>query len=187
MAGVSAAGQRVSFTDMEKWPDDGRRYELYDGEVFVVPSPLPLHQFVLARLYLVLEDYVRAHGGVVLFAPLDIVLTDFDVVQPDILLFTAERAHLIHPRRVTRVAPDLAVEILSPGTARNDRGRKRELLARHAVREYWLVDPEVSRVEVFALKDRALVPMSTATGEEPLHSPTLPELEITPADLVPTV
>lgn len=187
MAGVSAAGQRVSFADMEKWPDDGRRYELYDGEVFVVPSPLPLHQFVLARLYLVLENYVKAHGGAVLFAPLDIVLTDFDVVQPDILLFTAERAHLIHPRRVTRVAPDLAVEILSPGTARNDRGRKRELLARHAVREYWLVDPEISCVEVFELKDGALVPASTASGDEPVRSPLLPALEVTPADLAPTV
>jgi Uma2 family endonuclease len=171
---------------MEQWPDDGRRYELYDGEVFVVPSPLPLHQFVLARLHLVLEDYVKAHGGVVLFAPLDIVLTDLDVVQPDILLFTAERAHLIQPRRVTRVAPDLAIEILSPGTARNDRGRKRELLARHAVREYWLIDPEVARVEVFALSGEALVPASTMSGDQAVRSPLLPTLEVTPADLVPT-
>jgi Uma2 family endonuclease len=185
MAGVSAVHPRVSFADLEQWPDDGRRYELYDGEVFVVPSPLPLHQFVLARLHLAFEDYCKAHGGVVLFAPLDIVLTDFDVVQPDLLLFTAERAHLIHPRRVTRVPPDLAVEILSPGTARNDRGRKRDLLARHAVREYWLVDPDVPRIEVFALRDGALVATSAADDAETVTSPLLPSLVLRPADLLP--
>ena len=185
MAGVSAVNPRVSFADLEQWPDDGRRYELYDGEVFVVPSPLPLHQFVLARLHLAFEDYCRAHGGVVLFAPLDIVLTDFDVVQPDLLFFAAERAHLIHPRRVTRAAPDLAVEILSPGTARNDRGRKRTLLACHAVREYWLVDPDVPRIELFTLRDGALVASSTADASDALASPLLPPLVLRPADLTP--
>jgi hypothetical protein len=59
MTGVKAAHQRVSFSDMEKWPEDGRRYELYDGEVYVVPSLIPLHQIVAARLYLALEEYTR--------------------------------------------------------------------------------------------------------------------------------
>lgn len=185
MAGVSAAGQRVSFADLETWPDDGRRYELYDGEVYVVPSPLPLHQFVSARLHLALEDYVRAHGGLVFYAPLDIVLTEYDVVQPDILLFTADRAHLIHPKRVTRAAPDLAVEILSPSTARNDRGRKRALLARHGVREYWLVDPDAVQIEVYALTGDELVLSSSCAGSEPVRSPLLPQLALRPESLVP--
>ncbi len=73
-SGMNAAPSRVSFADLEGWPEDGRRYELYDGEVDVVPSPIPLHQMVSARLYLVLEEYTRAHGGIVLYAPLDIVL-----------------------------------------------------------------------------------------------------------------
>src|SRR5438034_2130326 len=94
MAGVKAAVPRVSYADMERWPEDGRRYELYDGEVFEIPSPLPIHQVVLGRLHLALSGYVRAHGGVVVFAPLDIVLTEYDVVQPDLLLFTRERQHL---------------------------------------------------------------------------------------------
>ena len=119
-----------------------------------------------------------------LFAPLDIVLTDFDVVQPDLLFFTAERAHLIHPKQVTRAAPDLAVEILSPGTARNDRGRKRELLARHAEREFWLIDPDAPRIEVFSLRCGALVPTFKAEGVEEVASPLLPELTLRPADLV---
>ena len=124
MAGMMAASPRVSFADLEQWPEDGRRYELYDGEVYVVPSPLPLHQVVSANLHLALTDYVREHGGVALYAPLDIVLTDYDVVQPDLLLFTRQRQDLINLRKVTRHSPDLAIEILSPSTASNDRGRK---------------------------------------------------------------
>ena len=91
MGGVRAANPRVSYADLERWPDDGRRYELYDGEVFVIPSPILLHQIVAGRLAPGLNDYVSEHGGIVLFAPLDIVLTEYDVVQPDLLLFVEER------------------------------------------------------------------------------------------------
>ena len=185
MAGVKAAVPRVSYADMERWPEDGRRYELYDGEVFEIPSPIPLHQMISARLHLALADYVRAHGGVVLYAPLDIVLTDFDVVQPDLLLFTRERQHLVNPRRVTRDAPDLAIEILSPSTSANDRGRKLRLLARHRVREYWLVDPDAPAVEVYSLTGGRLAPASTARAADRLQSRLLPELALRPADLVP--
>ena len=90
---------RVSYADLERWPEDARRYELYDGEVFEIPSPIPLHQIVSARLCLALEGYVRAHGGIVLYAPLDIVLTEYDVVQPDLLVFTRDRQHLVDPRQ----------------------------------------------------------------------------------------
>ena len=185
MAGVKAAYSRVSYADMERWPDDGRRYELYDGEVYVIPSPLPLHQIAAGRLYLVLENHVRQHGGIVLFAPLDIVLTEHDVVQPDLLLFTRERQHLIDPRRVTRQPPDLAVEILSPSTASNDRGRKLRLLARHGVREYWLVDPGAAAIEVYSLSGARFVLASKATGAEPVRSPLLAGIVLEPTDLLP--
>ena len=149
---MKAAYPRVRFADLEKWPADGRRYELYDGEVYEVPSPLPLHQIVSAKLYLALADYVREHGGIVLYAPLDIVLTEYDVVQPDLLFFTRERESLVDPRQVTRVRPDLAIEILSPSTASNDRGRKMQLLARFGVPEYWIVDPVKSTLEIYVLR-----------------------------------
>lgn len=185
MAGVKAAVPRVSYADMERWPEDGRRYELYDGEVFEIPSPLPLHQMVLGQLHLALAGYVHAHGGVVLMAPLDIVLTDFDVVQPDVLFFTRQRQHLVSPRTVTRSAPDLAIEVLSPSTSANDRGRKLRLLARHQVREYWLVDPDVPAIEVYGLSGASLVLASVARREEALRSPLLPDLGLRPADLIP--
>jgi Uma2 family endonuclease len=132
-----------------------------------------------------LAGYVHAHGGLVLVAPLDIVLTDFDVVQPDLLLFTRERQHLVNPRKVTRHAPDLAIEILSPSTSANDRGRKLRLFATHRVREYWLVDPDTPAIEVYSLTGDAFVLTSRARASEALRSPLLPELELRPADLIP--
>ena len=185
MGGVRAANPRVSFADLERWPDDGRRYELYDGEVFVIPSPILLHQVVAGRLHLALNDYVCEHGGIVLFAPLDIVLTEYDVVQPDLLLFVEERRHLLNLRQVTRVQPDLAIEILSPGTARNDRGRKKDLLARHRVREYWLVDPEALSIEVMTLVGDRFVAAGVATSSARVESLLLPALRLSPAQLVP--
>lgn len=181
---MKALNPRVSYTDLERWPEDGRRYELYDGEVYVVPSPIPLHQMVSARLHLALDDYTRTHGGIVLYAPLDIVLTDFDVVQPDLLLFVRERQHLVDPRNVTRHAPDLAIEILSPSTAGNDRGRKMQLLARHRVREYWLVDPDAVAIEVYRLAESRFVLSSRAEDVAVLDSPLLPAFSVSPHDLV---
>ena len=175
----------MSYADLERWPEDGRRYELYDGEVFEIPSPLLIHQFVLGRLYLALAGYVQAHGGSVFVAPLDIVLTDFDVVQPDVLLFTADREHLLDLHKVTRHAPDLAIEILSPGTARNDRGRKMRLLERHRVKEYWLVDPDAGTVEVYSLAGDTFVLGSTTSADDEVRSLLLPELRVRPNDLFP--
>src|SRR2546423_6800220 len=98
----------------------------------------------------------------VLYAPLDIVLTDYDVVHPDLLLFTRQRQDLIDLRKVTRHPPDLAIEILSPSTASNDRGRKLKLLARHGIQEYWLVDPDAIRIEVYAPREGQFLMASTA-------------------------
>jgi Uma2 family endonuclease len=185
MTGMRAVHPRVSFAELERWPEDGRRYELYDGEVSQVPSPILLHQIVAGRLHVILNEYVREHGGIVLFAPLDIVLTDYDVVQPDLLLFTKEREGLLDLRKANRAAPDLAIEILSPATAVNDRGRKMQLLARHRVREYWLVDPDTTTIEVYGLNGQQFALASTATGRERVCSPLLPDLALLPADLVP--
>lgn len=185
MAGVKAAQERVSYADLERWPEDGRRYELYNGEVFEIPAPILLHQFVLGRLYLALAAYVQAHGGSVFVAPVDIVLTDYDVVQPDVLLFMPEREHLLDMRKVTRHAPDLALEVLSPGTSRNDRGRKLRLLERHGVKEYWLVDPDAVAIEIYRRSGVRLALAGRARGDEPIVSTLLPELDLRPSSLLP--
>jgi Uma2 family endonuclease len=96
-----------------------------------------------------------------------------------------EREHLLDMRKVTRHAPDLAIEILSPGTSRNDRGRKLRLFERHGVPEYWLVDPDGPSVEVYQLSGTRLVLTATARDGEQVESALLPELDLRPSGLLP--
>jgi Uma2 family endonuclease len=151
MRRVETVKPRVSYSDLQRMPEDGHRYELYDGELCVVPSPLPIHQIVAQRLFLVLHDFTTRAGGAVFVAPFDIVLSEYNVVQPDVLYFGPDSARRIDLHQHVRFTPDLAIEVLSPSTARNDRGRKRNLFARHGVPEYWIVDPDAKRVEVSIL------------------------------------
>jgi Uma2 family endonuclease len=183
MAAMRAVDPRVSFAEMQQWPDDGRRYELYDGEVIVVPSPIPRHQRVVANIVEILKAYERATAGLVFFAPLDIVLTEYDVVQPDVVFFRHERRHVIDMMQPTRAVPDLAVEVLSRTTEARDRGRKLRLLARFCLPEYWLVDPVVNVLEVFTNVDGSLALAGSHDEGQPLDSPTLPGLVI-PTDRV---
>ena len=118
MAPVETVRPRLTFADLERMPDDGRRYELYDGEVVVVPSPLLRHQIVQHRLTELLCAYAREHGGLAAGAPLDIVFSEHDVLQPDVVYFSPEHMHLLDPDTAIRHPPDLCVEVLSPSTAR---------------------------------------------------------------------
>jgi Uma2 family endonuclease len=176
MAGVSAVDPRVSFAELCQWPDDGRRYELYDGEVIVVPAPFPRHQRVGNHIESLLREYEAATGGLMLHAPIDIVLTEYDVVQPDVVFFRAERRHLIRAWEATRVPPDLAVEVLSRSTERRDRGRKMELLARSGVPEYWIVDPMENVLEIYQLQGNSYVLTAVCRESDRVDSPTLPGL-----------
>jgi Uma2 family endonuclease len=135
MGAVERVRPRVSFADLERAPEDGRRYELYDGQVYVVPAPMPRHQRVQVRLVEWLDDYVDSFGGFAVCAPIDIVFSEYDVVQPDVLFFGPGRAHLIDLDRAIRHAPDLCAEILSPSTEAADRGRKLQMFARYGVPE----------------------------------------------------
>ena len=121
---MGATKSRVTFAELQEWPDDGHRYELYDGEVVVVPSPFPRHQRVLMHVGEILVEYERATGGLVFEAPMDIVFSEHNVVQPDVVFFRQERRHLIDMMAATRAVPDLAVEVLSRSTDTRDRGRK---------------------------------------------------------------
>jgi Uma2 family endonuclease len=168
---------QVSYTDLCQQPEDGRRYELYDGEVFVVPSPLPLHQIVAMNIEDWLRHHPRTERGLTCAAPLDIVFSEYNVVQPDVLYFEAERLAQLANRTVIRVPPDLAIEVISPATASTDRGRKMQLLARYGVREYWIVDPESERVEVYALKGEVYRLAQEAAGEASIVSPLLGPLD----------
>lgn len=183
MLSMRAAKPRVSYADLERAPDDGRRYELYGGEVSVVPSPLPEHQMVAQAILRRLESYAEAHGGIALIAPLDIVLSEFDVVQPDIVFFRASRRHVVQPRAVTRAAPDIAVEVMSPTTAGIDRGRKMQLFARYGVPECWLVDPAAAVVEVYALYGGVYRLDLAASDDDLVRSTLLPDLSFRASEI----
>ena len=131
---------------------DDKRYELIEGELVVVPSPSINHQRILGRLFRELSEFVENKQlGEVLMAPLDVVFSDHDILQPDILFVSKERAYINAPGSI-RGAPDLVVDILSPSTEQRDRTVKSTIYARHGVREYWLVSLEEPSVEVLSLE-----------------------------------
>jgi len=151
MAGMRAVDPRVSYAELEQWPDDGRRYELYEGEPIVVPSPNIRHQIVVSNLHDLLREYAQNTHGLALVSPLDIVLSQYDVLQPDAVYFGPEKRGLLVLTEAAHAVPDLAVEVLSRSTELRDRGRKMTLLARYGLPEYWIVDPSAQIVEVYAL------------------------------------
>ena len=145
---------KFNYDDYCLMPED-RRYELIGGEFFMVPSPSVIHQRVSANLEAILRRYVmEKECGEVLYAPLDVVLSHQDVVQPDIMFISKERSHIVTDMNI-QGAPDLVVEILSPSTAERDRTIKKKLYARHGVRELWLVNAGAQVVEVYSLEEGA--------------------------------
>ena len=173
---MKATDSRVTFAELQQWPDEGRQYELYDGEVIVVPSPFGRHQRVASNIEETLREYEHRAGGFVFRAPLDIVLSDHNVVQPDLVYFREERRHVIDMMSATRAAPDLAVEVLSRSTEVRDRGRKMQLLARFGVPEYWIVDPVKNLLEIYVVNGSAYDLARTCDGDHEVSSATFPGL-----------
>ena len=139
---------KLTYDDFVNFPDDGQRHELIDGEHYVTPSPATIDQRLVGRLYLALGNWLQDHPvGEVFLAPFDVVLSQHDVVEPDLLLVLSDQSEIVTPLHV-RGAPALVVEVLSPGTRRRDLGLKRQLYDRVGVREYWLVDPDERTVTI---------------------------------------
>src|SRR5215472_1456066 len=139
--GVKTVQPMLTYPELRLMPDDGKHYELIDGEVFVSPSPSEKHQRILARLHLSLGGYaVQQRLGRVYFAPFDVVFGEKTALQPDLLFVSAARLGIIGPEYVVG-APDLVVEILSPHRLAYDRVTKLEQYALHGVREYWIIEP----------------------------------------------
>ena len=174
---------RVSYTDLVHQSEDGRRYEIYDGEVFVVPAPQPFHQRAVRELLKLLDGYALRNGGEVLASPIDIVFSEYDVLQPDLVYFSAARRHLVSANAPIRFAPDLAVEVISPSTESTDRGKKLQTFARFGVSEYWIVDPTAPSIEVLRLTSGAYRLHGKAGSGERAQSAAFPGL-VVPVDSV---
>ena len=161
--------RKLTYSDLQVTPDDGRRYELVRGALLVTPSPRPDHQRISKRLLLQLDDYFeRMKLGEVFTAPTDVILTDEDVFVPD-LLVVADPGHVTD--RAIEAPPLLVVEILSPSTRRQDRGIKASRYAELGVAHFWIVDPEQRRLECFRLEKGAFRLCASAEGDRSLAHP----------------
>jgi Uma2 family endonuclease len=167
-------GTRLNYEDYCLLPNNGKRYEIIDGELFVTPSPLQRHQLILANLFYYLTDFAKKHGlGTVYPAPFDVVFSQYDVVEPDILYVSKDRASVVTEKNV-QGAPDLVVEILSESTAKTDRTTKLKLYARYGVAEYWVIDPATCSVEVYRLAPGGYELAAQLDSSQTLTSPLFP-------------
>jgi Uma2 family endonuclease len=167
---MSDAAKRMEITltydDYRKFPDDKQRYELVKGELFMTPSPGYLHQRVSQNLEFFLYSHIRKSGsGVLLHAPMDVILSETTVVQPDILFVTKKRLGIITERGVEG-APDLVVEILSPTTIALDRFSKFQIYGKLGVRWYWIVDPGQHLLEEYKNDNGIFVQKSIGKKDE---------------------
>ncbi len=171
---------RFTYEDYLNFPQDGRRHELIDGEHFVSPSPIRRHQQLSLRLAFAIEAHLRQHPvGEVYLAPFDVILSTIDVVEPDLLYISRERADIL--REWVHGAPDLVVEILSPGTRKTDEITKRRLYDRVGVKEYWIVDPELDAVKIYRRAEDGTFPRVaelTREAHDTLTTPLLPGLSV---------
>ena len=146
----TGAGVKLTYDDYVQFPDDGKRHELIDGEHYVTPTPNRKHQAIVLNLGAMLWSYLQQHPiGRVFVAPFDVIFSDFDVVEPDVLYLSTKRLGEIETSPLIKGAPDLVVEIGSPGTRKRDETIKRRLYERFGVAEYWVVDPELDAIKVY--------------------------------------
>ncbi len=143
-------GLKLTYDDFVLFPDDGKRHELIDGEHYVTPSPNTRHQQISLNLTLLIGSWLETHPvGRVFYAPFDVVFSHVDVVEPDLLYLSNERAAAVITPLHVRGVPELVVEIGSPGTRQRDETIKRRLYERSGVTEYWVVDPETDVVRAY--------------------------------------
>ena len=174
-----------TYEDYKRLPDDGRRYEIIEGVLYVIAAPNFDHQYTVGEIFAALRTYVRERQlGIVISAPFEVNLPDIaQPVQPDVLFVAAERAPRPGAEDFTG-APDLIVEVLSQSTARTDRLVKFGAYERAGVREYWLVDPRTHSVEVYSLSEEDTYEMAGQyTPGETVESAVLSDLALPVDDL----
>ena len=178
---TTRAAVKLTYDDFVHFPDDRKRHELIDGEHYVTPSPNMRHQRILGNLHLLIGNWLEEHPiGHTFVAPLDVVLSNTDIVEPDLLYLSNERAaQVITPLHV-RGVPELVIEITSKGTRKRDETIKRRLYERAGVSEYWVVDPVIDVVRVYRREGERLGRPQELSREasDVLTTSLLPGLEL---------
>jgi Uma2 family endonuclease len=177
----ASPGLKLTYDDFVLFPDDGKRHELIDGEHYVTPSPNLKHQKVSGSLHLLIGVWLEDHPiGQIFYAPFDVVFSNYDVVEPDLLYLSNERAAEVLTPLNVKGAPNLVIEIGSPSTRKRDETIKRRLYERAGVSEYLVVDPETDVVRVYRRSDDGFgraIELSRDAGDG-LATPLLPGLDL---------
>ncbi len=176
---------KLTYEDYLLFPEDGRRHELIDGEHFMTPAPSTRHQRISLKLASSLHAHLqRTKAGEVFHAPTDVVLSEQDVVEPDLLFVSAARSSIVTEKNI-QGAPDLVVEIISETSRKTDKTIKRKLYEGYGVREYWIVDPELETVEVYRMTDGGYVRAAELSREadQALETPLLPGFQLKLSDI----
>lgn len=166
---------KLTVDDLDDFPDDGTRYELINGELFMSPSPVLRHQEIVGELYALLREHVKSRRlGKVYVSPVDLRFSGTSQVVPDIVFVSNSRREIMSGKRLTG-PPELVIEVLSPSTQGNDLVKKRDLYERYGVPEYWLVDPKRNTLSILAVRGGRYVELPKS--DHP-RSTVLPDLEI---------
>ena len=184
---MSQPRKKLTYADFVLFPDDGKRHELIDGVHYVTPCPNFSHQELLGRLHLAIGNFLvgRRSLGRVVLSPFDVVMSNHDIVEPDLLFIAGDQQSIITEANV-QGSPALVVEILSPSTRRRDQGIKRQLFDQKGVREYWLVDPQNCRVSVCRRSGDGSFPIVStlsAAADEQIETPLLPGFALSVSEL----
>ena len=175
---MAAHGVRFLASDIWDTPEDGKKYEVIDGDLYVSPPPLFVHQFHLNRLNKHVINWVDDHDlGIVVTAPTGVVLDDENGLEPDLVFIARERRHII-TRRGVEGAPDLVVEVLSPSTEGRDRGLKLRRYAAAGVPHYWILNTEGPYIEERVLGEDGYRLVGTFGPGEVFRPTIFPGLEI---------
>ncbi len=168
-----------TYEDFLRLPDDGNRYEIIDGVLYMTNAPDPEHQYAVGEIFGELRNFVKANNlGIVYAAPIEVHLPGIaQPVQPDVLFIAAERRHIVREKFIEG-APDLIVEVLSQSTNRLDRRVKFDAYERAGVREYWIVNPKLRSIEVYSLVRGEYALHGEYGPREKLTSEVLPGLEL---------
>lgn len=170
----------LTVADLEAFPeDDGNRYELIEGELYVSRAPGIPHQRVLLNLEIGLSEYLKRNPVGILVPGAGALFSEYDAVIPDLAFVRHERWDEVVTGDKFTGALDIVIEVLSPGTQnrKRDLSAKRKLYAKYAIAEYWIVDSEHQSVLIFRLRDQNLEEVATLSGDEKLSSPMLPSFQ----------
>jgi Uma2 family endonuclease len=176
---------KLAYEDYLALPNNGKQYQIVEGDLFTAPAPGVQHQRLVRRLIILLDRIARENNlGEVFAAPIDVLLSPMDIVQPDVVYVASNNAGIITAQNI-QGAPDLLIEVLSPSTRRLDEIIKRKRYEQTGIREYWIVDPELEILKVYRRGDLGFneAEIVSLEGQTTLTSPLFPGITIHLAEI----